>query len=180
MKKFFENLKILYMQLTSKKEQAVARQLFSFSLTVATAESCTGGLISSRLTDISGSSTYVKENFITYSEDAKVDTLGVDREVLEEYGVISKECAMAMAEGLFRKTNRDICLSITGVAGPQTAGGRPAGTAYIAIKNKYNIEVKELKLNSHLSRRTLKFLFSEEALTFLLEFIKSNYQITQQ
>ena len=83
MKKFLENLKILYMQLSSKKDQAVARQLFRFSLTVATAESCTGGLISSRLTDISGSSTYVKENYITYSEDAKVDTLGVDREILE-------------------------------------------------------------------------------------------------
>lgn len=180
MKKFLENLKILYMQLSSKKDQAVARQLFRFSLTVATAESCTGGLISSRLTDISGSSTYVKENFITYSEDAKVDILGVDREIIENYGVISKECAEAMAEGLFRKTNRDICLSITGVAGPQASGGRPVGTAFIAIKNKYCVQVKELKLNSHLSRKTLKFLFSEEALAFLLEFINANYHITQQ
>lgn len=180
MKKFFENLKILYMQASSKIEQTVARQLFSFSLTVSTAESCTGGLISSRLTDISGSSTYIKENFVTYSEDAKVDILGVDREVIENHGVVSEECAKAMAEGLFRKTNRDICIAITGVAGPQPSGGMPVGTAFIAIKNKYNIEVKALKLNSHLSRKTLKFLFSEEALTFLLEFIKSNYQITQQ
>lgn len=175
MKNFFENLKILYWQLSSKKEQTAARLLFNYSLTVSTAESCTGGLISSRLTNVSGSSNFVKENFVTYSIDAKVNNLGVDRGLIEKYGVVSSKCAQAMAEGLFERTNQDICIAITGVAGPTTSSGKPPGTAFIAIKNKYCIKIREIKLNSHLGRRTLKFLFSEEALDFLIDFIKSNY-----
>lgn len=175
MKKFFENLKILYLYLCSKKEQIVARLLFNYSLTVATAESCTGGLISSRLTDTSGSSNYLRECFVTYSIDAKVDILGVDREIIEKYGVVSSKCAEAMAEGLFEKTHQDICLAITGVAGPTTSSGKPAGTAFIAIKNQHRIQVKEIRLKPQLSRKTLKFLFTEEALTFLIDFINTNY-----
>lgn len=175
MKKFFENLKILYWQLCSKKEQILARLLFNYSLTVATAESCTAGLISSRLTDISGSSKYVKECFVTYSVDAKVNILGVDRELINKYGVVSSKCAEAMAEGLFEKTNQDICIAITGVAGPAISSGKPAGTAFIAIKNQHRIQVKEIRLNPRLSRKTLKYLFSEEALKFLIDFINTNY-----
>jgi len=175
MKNFIESLKILYWQLSSKKEQTVARLLFNYSLTVSTAESCTGGLISSRLTNISGSSNFIKENFITYSIDAKVNNLGVDRNLIDKYGVVSSKCAIAMAEGLFERTNQDICLAITGVAGPSNSSGKPPGTAFISIKNNYCTKVKEIKLNSHLGRRTLKFLFSEEALDFLIEFINENY-----
>lgn len=175
MKKFIESLKILYLQLSTKKEQIVARLLFNYSLTVSTAESCTGGLISSRLTNISGSSNFIKENFVTYSIDAKVKNLGVDREIIDKYGVVSAKCAEAMAEGLFNKTEQDICLAITGVAGPTKSSGKPAGTAFIAIKTQYCLKVKEVKLNSKLGRRTLKFLFSEAALDFLIDFIQSNY-----
>ncbi len=175
MRKFLENLKILYWQLSSKTEQRVARLLFNYSLTVATAESCTGGLISSRLTNISGSSNYLKEGYITYSIDSKVNNLGVDRELIKKYGVVSAKCAQAMAEGLFDRTRQDICIAITGVAGPTVSSGKPAGTAFIAIKNQHRIEVREIKLNSRLKRRTLKFLFSEEALKFLINFINSNY-----
>ena len=175
MKKFLESLKILFWQLSTKKEQLVARLLFNYSLTVSTAESCTGGLISSRLTNIPGSSNFVKENYVTYSIDAKVNCLGVDRELINKYGVVSAKCAIAMAEGLFEKTKQDICLSITGVAGPTISSGKPAGTAFIAIKTKQNIHVKELRLNPHLGRRVLKFLFSEEALDFLIEVIQSDY-----
>ena len=80
-----------------------------------------------------------------------------------------------MAEGLFEKTGQDICLSITGVAGPTTSSGKPAGTAFLAIKTKYCLQVKEVKLKSNLGRKTLKFLFSEAALDFLIDFIQTNY-----
>lgn len=175
MKMFFESIKILFLQLNSKKEQSVARLLFNYSMTFAAAESCTGGLISSRLTDIAGSSTFTKENFVTYSTDSKINTLGVSKKVIEQYGVVSQECAKEMVEGLFKKTNNDVCLAITGIAGPTSIEGKPPGLAYIAVKNKYNFQIKEIKLNENLNRRTLKFLFSDEALSLLLEFLESNY-----
>lgn len=175
MKKFFESIKILFLQLNSKKEQLVARHLFNNSMTLAIAESCTGGLISSRLTDISGSSTYTKENFVTYSNDSKINTLGVSKEVIESFGVISRECAQEMVEGLYKKTNNDICLAITGIAGPTSAEGKPVGIAYIAIKNKYSLQISEIKINPHFNRRTIKFLFADEALNLLMKFLDEHY-----
>lgn len=178
MKKLFENVRLFFKFINSKKEQQVARKLFNMSMTIATAESCTGGLISSRLTNISGSSSFVKENFITYSIDSKVDTLGVSRELIEKSGVVSDDCAIAMADGLYKKTNRDICLAITGVAGPSKVDDIPVGTAYICVKNKYTSQLKKVIINKHLSRRMMKFVFSEAAFDLLLEFLDANYTAT--
>ena len=103
-------------------------------MTLSTAESCTGGLIGHRLTQVPGSSAYFKEGFIVYSNDAKIKRLQVDSKLIEEFGAVSEPVARAMAEGVCRVTGADIGISVTGIAGP--SGGsdlKPVGLTYIAI-----------------------------------------------
>ncbi|MBR1943345.1 CinA family protein [bacterium] len=176
MKRIFESLKYIRQQLNPKTEQSIARILFNYSIKIATAESCTGGLLSSRLTDIAGSSSYTKENFITYANEAKINILGVSPETLEKYGAVSEECALEMANGLYEKTGCDIAISTTGIAGPTTPEeGKPVGLIYVAIKNKYTQDVRKFEINPHHSRKIIKFLFTQAALEFLIEFLNSNY-----
>lgn len=111
----------------------LARILKENKLVIATAESCTGGLLSSRLTDVSGSSDFVKLNFVTYANEAKEEILNVPHEILESYGAVSSQCAEAMAKGLRKRTGCDIALCTTGIAGP--AGGsreKPVGLMYVS------------------------------------------------
>src|SRR6185295_16987885 len=96
-------------------ESVVGRNLKDKGFTVATAESCTGGLVSKRLTDIPGSSAYVKLNVVTYANDAKHDLLGVSQEILEKHGAVSSECAEAMAAGVRKLANTSFGLSVTGI-----------------------------------------------------------------
>lgn len=167
-----ENLKLFFKQLNTKTEQTIARILFKKSMTVSVAESCTGGLVSSRLTDIPGSSGYTKENFVTYANEAKIDLLGVNKETLEKHGAVSEECAKEMVQGLFEKTRCDVCLATTGIAGPTGATElKNVGLMYIAIKANSNIITKKIELNSKLKRKTMKYAFSQKALEFLLEFL---------
>ena len=176
MKRIFESLKYIRQQLNPKTEQSIARILFNYSIKIATAESCTGGLLSSRLTDIASSSSYTKENFITYANEAKINILGVSPETLEKYGAVSEECALEMANGLYEKTGCDIAISTTGIAGPTTPEeGKPVGLIYVAIKNKYTQDVRKFEINPHHSRKIIKFLFTQAALEFLIEFLNSNY-----
>lgn len=167
-----ENIKIFFKQINSKTEQTIARILFNNSMTISTAESCTGGLISSRLTDVAGSSLYIKENFVTYSNEAKTSLLEVNPEILQKYGAVSEQCALEMVEGLIKKTNCDIAMATTGIAGPSTSENKPVGLLYVAIKNKYLTKVKKIELNPKYSRKHMKFMFSQEALEFLLEFFE--------
>lgn len=181
MNKFFESLKYIKCQMNTKTEQTVARILFNYSIKVSTAESCTGGLLSSRLTDVAGSSSFVKENFVTYANEAKMDILGVSQETLDTYGAVSEECAKEMAEGLYAKTGCDVAISTTGIAGPTTPEvGKPVGLMYVAIKNKYAIKAKKVEVNSHLSRKMIKYLFTQSALEFLVNFLQENYSAMQQ
>jgi len=176
MNRFLESLKYLKKQLNTSTEQTVARILFNYSIKVAVAESCTGGLLSSRLTDIAGSSSYTKENFITYANEAKIDILNVSAETLDKYGAVSEECALEMAEGLYKKTGCDVAITTTGIAGPTTPeSGKPVGLIYVAIKNKYTSKVKKFEINPHHSRKIIKFLFTQAALEFLIEFLTENY-----
>jgi len=170
-----ESIKILINQTSSKTEQAIARIMFNNSMTISTAESCTGGLISSRLTDIAGSSLYIKENFVTYANEAKTSILGVSAETIEQHGAVSGECALEMVEGLISKTNCDVAMATTGIAGPSGSENKPVGLLYVAVKNKYSTRVKKFELNPKYSRKTMKFMFSQMALEFLLEFLKENY-----
>jgi nicotinamide-nucleotide amidase len=118
-------------------EEAVGKLLKARGQTVSAAESCTGGLLSERLTRTPGSSSYFIESSVTYANAAKVRRLGVPGEVLKEKGAVSRECALAMAEGLRRKTETDWALSVTGIAGP--GGGtaeKPVGLVYIGLAGR--------------------------------------------
>ena len=118
-------------------EEKVGDLLREKSLTLATAESCTGGLIGHRLTQVSGSSDYYKEGFVVYSNQAKMDRLGVEPRLIEEFGAVSESVAEAMAQGVCRVTGADIGVSVTGIAGP--SGGsdlKPVGLTYIAVHDR--------------------------------------------
>lgn len=158
-----------------KLEEELGQILKENKLTIATAESCTGGLVSSRLTDISGSSDYVKLNFVTYANEAKNKILGVSWDILNNFGAVSEECACAMVKGLKEQTNCDIALCTTGIAGP--TGGtkeKPVGLMYTATLYKGITTVKEVRLPSDLDRITMKEKFADEALKLALSILKEN------
>lgn len=115
-------------------ESVVGKLLLSKRLTLAVAESCTGGLIGDRITDFAGSSVYFKEGVVAYSNEAKVRVLQVKEETLNEFGAVSRESALEMARGVQRISGTDIGLATTGIAGP--TGGtakKPVGLVYIAL-----------------------------------------------
>ncbi|MDP7557166.1 MAG: competence/damage-inducible protein A [Nitrospinaceae bacterium] len=103
--------------------------------TLAVAESCTGGLIGHRLTQVSGSSDYFLEGAVTYSNEAKCRRLGVEPSLIRDNGAVSREVALAMAEGVRKSSGANIGLSVTGVAGPGASDNKPAGTVFIAISD---------------------------------------------
>ncbi|WP_105170860.1 CinA family protein [Pseudoalteromonas sp. T1lg24] len=112
-------------------------------LWITTAESCTGGGISYALTDTAGSSAYIDRCFVTYSNDAKHELLGVKQEILEQFGAVSKETIEQMADGAINVTNADVAIAVSGIAGP--GGGtkdKPVGTVWIAVKvlDKLSVE----------------------------------------
>jgi len=149
-----------------KKLKKLCKYLIENKLTVSTAESCTGGLLSSRFTDISGSSDFVKLNFVTYANSAKEYILGVPCQILEKYGAVSEECAYNMAKGLHEKTNCDMAICTTGIAGP--TGGtkeKPVGLVYISVYFKDRVIVKKYRYPSFIPRKFMKFLFTQKAIS---------------
>jgi|SRR6185369_4357786 len=115
-------------------DEKVAQLLRDSGLTLSVAESCSGGLIAKRITDMPGSSGYFLLGAVTYSNDSKERVLGIPAELIEKYGAVSSEVALAMAEGARRVSGSDIAISTTGIAGPD--GGtpeKPVGTVFIAI-----------------------------------------------
>lgn len=134
-------------------EGAIAQLLKEKSLTVSTAESCTGGLLAGRLVNVPGISEYFKEGYITYSNEAKEKLLGVSHETLERFGAVSKETALEMAEGCQKAAKADIGIGITGIAGPD--GGtdeKPVGLVYIGCCCKGCSQVKEFRFHGNRSR----------------------------
>jgi len=104
---------------------------------LATAESCTGGLIAACLTEISGSSAVVDRGFVTYHNDAKRDVLGVDQALLDTVGAVSEEVARAMAEGALKASQAEVAVSCTGIAGPGGATpGKPVGLVHMAVARR--------------------------------------------
>ena len=119
-------------------------------LTLAAAESCTGGLIAGAVTDIAGSSDVFDRGFVTYSNEAKADMLGVPIALITAHGAVSLEVARAMAEGAIRSSRADVAVAVTGIAGP--GGGTPAkpvGLVYVgAIRRGGSAVVEELRLGA--------------------------------
>ncbi|WXT99989.1 MAG: Nicotinamide-nucleotide amidohydrolase PncC [Catillopecten margaritatus gill symbiont] len=114
--------------------------LIQRKLTIAVAESCTGGNLSALLTSESGSSAYFDRGFITYSNQAKIDMLGVKTETLKEFGAVSEQTAMEMVQGVIKKASTDIGVSITGIAGPKSDDtNKPVGMVCFGfyIDDKY-------------------------------------------
>ena len=153
--------------------QAIGEILKTKRLTISSTESCTGGLLSSKLTDISVSSEYITLNLFTYANEAKHKMLGVKNETLEILGAVSEECAYEMAKGLFELTGSDICVSTTGIAGP-TGGSKekPVGLMYSTIYTKDKFKTYKILKPSTTPRIKMKELFSEEVLKNIFDFLQ--------
>ena len=154
-------------------ENQIGKILILKNLTIATTESCTGGLLSSKLTDVSGSSAYVHLNLVTYANEAKHKMLGVSAKTLENFGAVSEECSYEQAKGLQKLSGADICVSTTGIAGP-TGGSKekPVGLMYSTIFSKDKFKTYKLQLESNIERVEMKKQFTEYVLKNILEWIK--------
>lgn len=151
-------------------EEEVGALLRKHNLTLAVAESCTGGLIANRLTDIPGSSDYFDRGFITYSIRAKHELLDVPMTIIEKFGVVSSQTAFAMAEGARKKGKTDLGMGVTGIAGP--TGGtseKPVGLVYIAVAYDRGNICKEFNFKG--SRKEIKEKASDEALKLIKEYL---------
>ena len=138
-------------------------------LMVATAESCTGGLIAGALTDIAGSSSVVDRGFVTYSNEAKMDMLGVSSHTLDKYGAVSDQTAHEMALGALENSRADVSVAVTGIAGP--GGGsheKPVGLVYMGVANKDGVQTYKLLLGEDKSRNDIRQATVERALSELL------------
>lgn len=151
----------------SELEAQVVRQLVTLGATVATAESCTGGLVANRITDVPGASSVFMRGFVTYSNEAKSDLLAVAERLLEEHGAVSREVAVAMAEGVKRAAGSTFGLAVTGIAGP--GGGtpeKPVGLVYIAVAGGSGGTICEKALYPS-DRTNFKRFASQKALDLL-------------
>jgi len=171
MKNFIINIKPFFIRLFSNSEQDLGKILKSRNLTISTTESCTGGLLSSRLTDISGSSGFVFKNFVTYSNEAKQEILKVKPETLKSFGAVSEQCAFEMAEGLSKISNCNISVATTGIAGPLGDENKPVGLVFIGVNYQGKTTVKKFNFNPKISRKNMKFLFSEAAISLIIEIL---------
>ena len=139
--------KYVYGYDNDKLEQVISDLLIQNNLTVSTAESCTSGLLASRLTDVPGSSQYFKGGSVCYSNELKINDIGVDKDLIERYGAVSEEVAESLAKNIAKKNNTDIGIGITGIAGPD--GGtekKPVGLVFVGIFYKNNLYIKRYNL----------------------------------
>ena len=127
----------------------LVKKLIKKKLNISFAESCTGGLLSSSITSISGSSKIFGLSLITYSNNAKINFLKVPKKIISKHGAVSKECCLSMVKNLSKISKANISISITGIAGPN--GGtklKPVGLVYIGIKKGNKIIIKENRFKS--------------------------------
>ena len=147
-------------------EEVVGRLMSQHHWTLALAESCTGGLIANRLTDVPGSSTYLDRGVVTYSNKAKQELLGVPSSLLRKYGAVSRQVAEAMAKGIRTKSQVDLGVSVTGIAGP--GGGsvkKPVGLVYMAIDGPLGSHVQRKQFWGN--RMEIKFRSSQAVLELI-------------
>lgn len=156
-------------------ENALVTSLRERGMTLACAESCTGGLIAKRITDIAGCSDVFLGGCVTYAVDAKVKLIGVSRETIEKYGVVSAQTACEMARGVRLALGSDIGISTTGIAGP--SGGTPelpVGTVYIAVSTKDGETAKLLRLSPKRSREYIRICAATNAMSLALNSSKND------
>ena len=143
-------------------------------LTLATAESCTGGLLAGLLTSIAGASDVFDRGFVTYSNAAKQELLGVSPEILMRFGAVSHETARAMAQGALNHSAADLVLSITGVAGP--GGGsaeKPVGLVYFGLARRVRVISSFEKRYGEIGRDAVRFASLETAMTLFNEAVRN-------
>lgn len=163
---------IIYSEKDDTLESAVGDLLKAYGKTLSTAESCTGGMISSLITSVPGSSEYFLGSVTSYANGVKENVLGVPAEIIAEHGAVSSECVAAMAEGVRRITSSDYSVATSGIAGP--GGGseeKPVGTVWIGVSSVSGTETFRLKFNSDRKRNIERF--SSSALHILLNKIKT-------
>ena len=150
-------------------EKKIGKTLKKKKKTLGLAESCTGGLASHRITNVSGSSNYYRGGVVAYSNDIKSSILGVSPHKIKKYGAVSREVALDMAKGAKRVLNSDIAAAITGIAGP--GGGsseKPVGLAFIALSSKKQDKTKKILFKGE------RELVKEKFTRALLEFVSEN------
>ena len=148
--------------------QILIKKLQEKGYTITTAESCTGGMISSTLVDVSGASSVINECHVTYSNEAKVKYLGVLKETLDKYGAVSEQTAYEMASGATKLANADVAIAVTGLAGP--TGGtkdKPVGLVYIACNICGDIKVDRYVFKG--DRLSIRQQTTRTAITNMLE-----------
>jgi nicotinamide-nucleotide amidase len=137
---------------------------------LATAESCTGGLIAATCTSVAGSSDWFERGFVTYSNAAKTQMLGVDAQLIAGHGAVSAEVAIAMAEGALRYSSASVAVAVTGIAGPGGATpGKPVGTVWVAFATRGKEEVRAELLQLDGDRAAVREQTLAHALRRLLE-----------
>lgn len=143
----------------------------AFNMKIVSAESCTGGMIASFLTSISGASNFFDRGFVTYSIESKKSMLNLDMSLIERYGVISEQTAEAMARGAILNSNSNVAITTTGVVGPDSVEGQQVGTVCFACIVNDNAFTK--KNIFHKKRNENRYLATRYALNFLLDNLKA-------
>ena len=147
----------------------LVKELTKKKLKISFAESCTGGLLTSSITSVSGSSKVFNLGLVTYSNKAKINILKVPNKILTKYGAVSEECCKSMVKNLSKISKANISISVTGIAGPK--GGtklKPVGLVYIGFKNGKKIIIKENRFKSK-NRNTIRTLTVKEAIKTALK-----------
>ena len=155
------------------KEMRIGKILSEKKYTLVTAESCTGGLIASRITDVSGSSAYFLGGIVAYSYEVKAALLGVSWDTLNNKGAVSRETVIEMARGARNILKADIAVSVSGIAGP--GGGtpdKPVGTVWVGLATPSGEEARHFVWDGDRVRN--KYLSSEAALQFVLDYLEGN------
>ena len=151
-----------------KLEKAIGNRLREKGWTLSIAESCTGGLVCDRITNVSGSSDYFMGGMVTYSNESKAEHLGIPAAMIKRYGAVSPQVARKMAQGVRKAFNTTFGLSTTGVAGPTGGTKRsPIGRVFIGFTNGKKAWVRKLDLKGN--RREIKKKATDEALQFFYE-----------
>lgn len=144
--------------------------------TIATAESCTGGMVAAALTDIPGSSDVFDRGFVTYSNASKTQTLGVPEDLIRDHGAVSEEVAAAMAEGALSRSLATIAIAITGIAGPGGSESKPEGRVCFGIVRRGFVPVTETVDFGALGRENVRRVSTSHALMMLFELVSQNAQ----